>query len=253
MKKSFGQHFLKDKTIAKKIVAALDLSPNDFLIEVGPGAGILTEQVLLKYPELQMVLIEADKDLIADLRQKFSNIKIINKDAAKINYDELTVGKQWKFLSNLPYNAGNAILRQVYSGTNKPTKAVVMVQKEVADKILATPKTGNGGVLTVATQIYTNPKKILTVKPGSFVPPPAVMSTVISLDLHIKTENPEAVIDLAKVGFSARRKQLKNNLSAYFLDKNKDIKQVFEKAKIDFNARPQDLSIDDWVRLQNLL
>lgn len=251
MKKSFGQHYLKDERIAKKIVDIARLVLGDMVIEVGPGDGVLTRQIIKQINEDNLTLIEADRDLIAGLKHNFSRAKIIQYDAAQISFDALVLSREWKLVSNLPYNAGNAIIMNALSGLRPPIKMVVMLQKEVAQKVVAMP--GEMSLLSVAVQLYTTPKKFFDVKPGSFVPAPSVMSSVLILDFDKKCANPESVIALAKKGFSSRRKQLHKNLSEAKIAPSQKIKETLRALDINPAVRAQELSISDWVALQNLL
>lgn len=249
MKKSFGQHFLKDESIAKKIVDAAEIQEKDLVVEVGPGAGFLTKDIVSRADNL--ILIEADRDLIPNLEKKFSQTQIIQNDAAQVDYDEITKNRPWKFISNLPYNAGNAIIMKALSAKNPPRKMIIMVQKEVAERMVASA--GEMSLLSVAVQIYTNPKIIFDVKPESFVPPPAVTSSVLVLDFNKKSENPEAIIKLAKFGFLARRKQLHKNLSAARIAPSTKIKEILLSLELSEKSRAQELGVMDWVTLQSLL
>ena len=251
MKKSFGQHFLKDERIAKKIVGSADLHYLDLVVEVGPGEGALTHEIIKLVAEKNLILIEADRDLIPALEQNFYHTKIIKGDAAQISFDMLTTDYNWKFISNLPYNAGNAILMNVLSCKNPPKLAVVMLQKEVAQKIIAKP--GDMGILSVAVQLYARTRKLFDVKPGSFLPPPEVMSSVLMLEPNQICSNPEAVIQLAKKGFSSRRKQLHRNLQEAGVAKSAEIQAALMSLGISKTARAQELSITHWVALYNLL
>ncbi|MDP2631574.1 MAG: rRNA adenine dimethyltransferase family protein, partial [Candidatus Uhrbacteria bacterium] len=146
-KKSFGQHFLHDKKIVEKIVKSAELSSVDFIVEVGPGEGAMTKEIVDSPPfkggvmggsgKTQLILIEADQDLIPGLESKFTNAKIIQADAAKVDYTKLVPKKKsWMLVGNLPYNAGNAIIMNALASERPPLRLVVMVQKEVADRML---------------------------------------------------------------------------------------------------------------------
>lgn len=251
MKKSFGQHFLNDQTIAQKIVDLAELDRSDFVIEVGPGAGVLTQEIIKQVEQENVTLIEADRDLLPKLEHNFYGVKIIQDDAGNIDYDKITQDRSWKFVSNLPYNAGNAILMKVLSSRNPPSKLVIMLQKEVADRIVAQP--GQMSLLSVAVRMYADPTKIFDVKPESFNPPPKVISSVLVLDFAKKHENPESIIKLAKIGFSSRRKQLHKNIANTDVASSDKVKQALLSLDLPETARAQELNIKDWINLESLL
>ncbi len=249
MKKSYGQHFLKDRSVVAKIIAAADLSSGDFVVEVGPGAGALTGELMDEVD--QLVLIEADQDLIPDLETNFPKAQIIHADAAQIDIAQIVEDQPWIFVSNLPYNAANAILMNMLTAKNPPSKSIVMVQKEVGDKIVAQP--GDMSVLSVAAQIYTQPSRICKVKPGSFTPPPKVDSVVLKLEPRDAPDNAEEIIALAKIGFSSRRKQLHRNLADAGIALSDLVKKALTDLKLKPTARAQELSVEQWVQLIELL
>ena len=249
MKKSYGQHFLKDRSTIAKIIAAADLNVSDFVVEVGPGEGALTREIIDQVD--QLVLIEADKDLISALEVNFEKAQIIHADAAQVDIDKIVDDQKWIFVSNLPYNAANAILMNMLTAKNPPQKSVIMVQKEVGDKIVAKP--GDMSVLSVAAQIYTNPTRVCKVKPGSFNPPPKVNSVVLNLEPCDTPNNAEEIIKLAKAGFSSRRKQLHRNLVSAGIEGSDNIKKSLKELGLKETVRAQELSIEDWIRLFKLL
>lgn len=247
-KKSFGQHFLNSKTIAQKIVAALDFKQVETVVEIGPGRGALTNEIV-REESPRLILIEADRDLIADLRERYPSADVVEADAAKVDYDQV-VGGSWSMIGNLPYNAANAIIMNALTSANPPREIIAMVQREVAERMLARP--GQMSLLSVAVGLYSEPERVMNVAPGSFTPPPKVMSTVVKL--KIKPENQiidrEAIIKLAKIGFQARRKQLQKNLVEAGISTSSEVKQTLAGLKIRPDARAQDLSIKQWMSLQ---
>ena len=250
MKKSFGQHFLKDEAVIDQIILACGIQPDELIVEVGPGGGALTDRLIVtKNP---IVLIEADRDLIPKLTFKYPAATIIQSDAAQVNYDEITSQKPWIFVSNLPYNAGNAILEQVYRSHHAPRHFIVMVQKEVGDRMTAAP--GEMSVLSVATQLYCSVERVCLVPPAAFVPPPQVDSAVLRLVPRTdRVDNIEAVIALAKIGFAHRRKQLRQTLASSGVASLEAIDAVFEKCALGRMVRPQELSLEQWIALRSAL
>lgn len=249
-KKSFGQHFLKDEAVIDQIILACDIRPNELVVEVGPGGGALTDRLIVTRNPL--VLIEADRDLIPKLAFKYPSATIIQSDAAQVDYDKITEGKPWMFVSNLPYNAGNAILEQVHRSRLAPRALVIMVQKEVGDRMMAAP--GEMSVLSVATQLYCSVERVCLVPPAAFVPPPQVDSVVLRLVPRTdRIENIEAVIALAKIGFAHRRKQLRQTLASSNVASLEIIDAAFEKLSLGRMVRPQELSIEQWISLQSIV
>ncbi len=285
MKKSYGQHFLTNKETAKKIVDQVGIVPSELIVEVGPGGGALTDWLAL-LPN-QLVLIESDRSLSPSLTTKYPNATIIIEDAAKIDFDQLT-SAPWVFISNLPYNAGTAILRQVLSAKNRPRRIVVMLQKEVGERILSgqatngratngratngqttNGQTTNGrdqsahrrdqsahqsSVLTVAVGVYATAQRLFTLKPGAFNPPPKVDSILLALTPHKLplTENPEAVIALAKAGFANRRKQLASNLGEWSGEGKAVWVDRLARLNLRSDIRAQSLSVGEWVELSQI-
>ena len=265
MKKSFGQHFLKDEAVIDVIITASNLQPGELIVEVGPGAGALTNR-LAQFGN-PLILIEADRDLLPKLATKYSTAQIIQADAAQVDYDAITQNQPWLLVSNLPYNAANAILEQVYRAYHAPRQLIVMVQKEVGDRMMAVP--GEMSVLSVATQLYCSVERICSVPPSAFVPAPQVDSVVLRLVPRAvnSSETPsnypltkkrnssdiEAVIALAKIGFAHRRKQLRQTLSSSGLTTLEAIDRIFVSLSISRTARPQELSLEQWVKLRTLI
>ncbi len=260
-KKSFGQHWLKSQAIVRKIVDAADLKKTDCVLEIGPGKGVLTEALLEKSDNVTAV--EADHDLYGFLEKKFGDrIKLVKGDVIKKSNKELvascscslkkTCEKRYKLVANLPYNITSAVMAKFLIEQPRPSRMVVMIQREVADRITAKP--GDMGLLSVVCQLFADIKKVCIVKPGSFSPPPKVQSTVLRFDLippskqKIRAHEAEAIIRLAKAGFSNRRKQLHRNLADARVVSSDKTKQVLAKLKLSEMARAQELSIKNWVQ-----
>lgn len=196
-------------------------------------------------------LIEADRDLVPSLRDRFPQAEIIQADAATVDYDAITQEKPWVFVSNLPYNAGNAILEKIFTSKNPPRQLVVMVQKEVGERMMA--KAGEMSVLSVATQLYCDVERICIVKPGAFIPPPKVDSMVLRLTTKAGGGEREEIIALAKIGFAHRRKQLRQTLAQASAADLSAIDAAIESIGRSKTVRPQELSTQDWVKLFSIL
>ena len=247
MKKSFGQHFLHDKGVIQRIVDTLDIGDGQ-VVEIGPGAGALTQVLVQRMPAQRLTLIEADRDLVPNLVEQFPGVTIVQGDAAKTDIQ----ATDWVLIANLPYNAAAAILKNAFVRPNPPKQAVIMVQKEQADRMRA--PVGEMSLLSVFIQLYTSPKKVFDVGSGAFTPAPNVESTVLKLTtLPGNWEENESVLALAKAGFSSRRKQLHKNLAAQGVATSDEVKQQLRAIGLPETARAQELSVDQWRDLRNAL
>ena len=212
LKKSLGQHFLRDKGVIKRIVSAGNVLPEDRVVEIGPGGGALTEEILKREPK-ELVLIEIDPRWAEYLKEKFgSSVKIFNADATEFDFSQLE-GK-WKFFGNLPYNVSTAIIRNLLKHRNVFKEGVFMVQKEVADRLAAT-KGKEYGYLPALLHPFFRIEKLFDVHPKAFVPPPKVWSTVFRMvPSGFDMEEGELLSfeKFLKRAFSHRRKKLKKNL-----------------------------------------
>jgi 16S rRNA (adenine1518-N6/adenine1519-N6)-dimethyltransferase len=255
-RKSLGQNFLKDKSIIKKIIESADLKADDFVIEVGPGEGILTEELAKKAGKI--LAIEIDKNLIKPLQKKFDNkknIEIINGDILKINLPKL-LGHQmskYKVIANLPYYITSPIIRLFLETEIPPTEMILMVQKEVAERITA--KAGEMSILAVSVQYYAQAEILFEVSRKCFDPIPEVDSSVIKISdfgFRISDFERKKFFRVVRAGFCAKRKTLVNNLSnSLHLDK-KEVEEKLKTIGILPTARAQELSVEDWKNITNL-
>jgi 16S rRNA (adenine1518-N6/adenine1519-N6)-dimethyltransferase len=251
-----GQNFLINEEILDIIIKASDLKKEDEVLEIGPGFGILTEELAKKSG--RVVAVELDKKLAEFLRIQFKKsktIKIIEKDILDLEISDLGF-KNYKLIANLPYNITSAVLRKFLETDIKPKLIVVMVQKEVAERICA--KAGEMSLLSVSVQFYADPEIVAVVPKENFWPEPEIDSAI----LRIKTRThaggkrgfgEEDFFRIVRIGFSSRRKQLQNNLANGLKIKNQKIKEILEKLKMDPLIRPQDLSVSDWIKLVEAL
>ncbi|MFW6370821.1 MAG: 16S rRNA (adenine(1518)-N(6)/adenine(1519)-N(6))-dimethyltransferase RsmA [Bacteroidota bacterium] len=209
-KKSFGQHFLKDRNIALKIVQSLQQEISGEVIEIGPGTGVLTTYLNEKYKNFQV--IEVDDDSVEYLKNALPELKIIHKDILKINLSEIA-GENMALIGNLPYNISSQIFFKVLDNREFVDECVFMVQKEVADRICSPAGNKTYGILSVLMQAYFEVKYLFTVSPGVFHPPPKVKSAVMRLKRNKVTQYPcdeSLFFALVKSGFNHRRKTLRN-------------------------------------------
>lgn len=252
-KKSFGQHFLHDASVIQKILAAVPWDSAKKIVEVGPGRGALTIPMYAKLSEegraKDLVLVELDADLLTNLRERFPEAEIVHADAAQVDWKKVTNGEPWLLVSNLPYNAGTAIVNEAFWGAYPPVAAVVMLQKEVGERILAKPP--DMSMLSVAMQLKTKAKRVCNVKPGAFIPPPKVDSIVLSLvaESTYQKQQADKIVALAKKGFAHARKQLKQTLAQSGAGDREEMGEVLAREGLSPLARPEELSLAAWAAL----
>jgi|SRR3989344_6830650 len=251
-KKKFGQNFLIDKGVAKKILKTANLQPTDTVIEVGPGTGSLTGELAKKVKKV--IAVEKDPEMILLLKKtvkNFKNVKIIQNDILKIRNWELGIGNSYKVVANLPYYIVSPAIRKFLEMKNPPKLMVLMVQKEVAQRICAKPPHMN--LLAVSVQFYAKPEIISYVSKKSFWPIPKVDSAIIKIiprhSAFGSASFRERFFRIAKAGFSHPRKQLLNNLSQNLKINRKKITIWLLQNKIKPYQRAESLSLSDWMRL----
>ena len=249
-KKRFGQNFLHDKNIINQIVKSSSCDER-FIVEVGPGPGLLTNAILEK--KIKKVLaIETDKTflpILEELKEKHpEKFEFIINDALKVDLDKL-ISEKYSVISNLPYNISVPFIISLLIKEQpvKWEKLTLTVQKEVADRMMAKINTKQYGRLSVLTQWRCKIKKICEIKPSCFIPPPKVISTVISIEPNnnILTPSVENFQQIVSYAFGFRRKTLKKSLSKLEIDINK----LADFCEIDLSLRAQNLSVDDYINL----
>ena len=258
--KSLGQNFLIDTNVIDRILEGARVKEGDYVIEVGPGIGTLTKE--MGRTAEKVVAIEIDKTLIPILEETladFPNIEVINQDILKVNVQELVKeklnGGPVKLVANLPYYITTPIVMKFLEEDIPVTDIVVMVQKEVADRMNAKPNTKDYGALSVAVQYYCDTEIVAKAPRHMFMPQPNVDSTVIGL--HIREEkkynvdNEDIFFKTVKASFGQRRKTLLNSLGGLgFLSKDQ-IKVALQEANIDEKRRGETLSIEEFASLSN--
>ena len=261
--KSLGQNFLIDGNIITKICEGAEITDRDGIIEVGPGIGTLTQQ-LSKYAK-KVVAVELDTKLMPILEETLEgidNVQVINKDILKVDIEKLIEdefeGLDVKVVANLPYYITTPIIMRLLESRLNIKSISVMIQKEVAMRMTASPGGKDYGALSVAVQYYSNPKIIANVPSSVFIPKPNVDSAVIKLDIYKKP--PVEVLDeklmfrVVKSAFGQRRKTIVNALSGVYLDLDKEtIKKVLEIAEIDPQKRGEVLSIEDFAHIADTI
>jgi len=251
--KRLGQNFLIDKNVLRKIVEAAELSKNDTVLEVGPGIGNLTIELAKKVKKI--IAVEKDKRMVEILKERLKeerieNVEIVNEDILKF-LPSFKVRGCYKVVANIPYYLTSRLIRNLLEIERKPKLIVLMIQKEVAQRICAKPPKMN--LLAVSVQFYAKPKIVSFVSKNCFWPRPKVDSTIIKIEP--KKEDlidKDLFFEIVKAGFSQPRKQLINNLSKKLKEKKEIIKKFLFKAKILPIKRAEALSIEDWKKLTKI-
>lgn len=255
-----GQNFLINPEVIKKIVATANLSLDDIVLEVGPGLGILTEELVKRAG--RVISVELDKKLFNFLKAKFSgvkNLELINDDILKAQGSELRA-QSYKIVANLPYNITSHFLKKFLTAEFRPKEMTILVQKEVAQRICA--RAGKMSLLSVSVQLYGQPKIIEIVSKENFYPRPEVDSAILKIsaiknqsevDKYLEGVKEKFFWQMVRIGFSAKRKQLQNNLAAGLKISPKDLKKILKKANFDSKIRAQNLSVENWVILAKKL
>ena len=248
-KKNLGQHFLKDLKIADKIVNSLNRDKKDLIIEIGPGKGILTQNLVKKYSNLY--LIEIDKDLLPLLKLNFPKLKkkILNIDFLKFSFDDFFKKKNISIIGNFPYNVSSQIIFKIIDNIDYVDCLVGMFQKEVAKRICEKPGSKTYGIISVLTQLYFDAKYLFTVSPEVFTPKPKVFSGVIYLKKKKKISincNKKLLHKIIKTSFQQRRKTLRNSLKSLKIPKSITEDSIFD-------LRPEKITGEDFIALTELI
>lgn len=261
--KGLGQNFIIDDNVLTRIIDGSDINETDGILEIGPGIGVMTE-VLCENAE-KVVSVEIDKTLIPVLEETVghhSNLKVINQDVLKLDLLELVReefgDRKPKLIANLPYYVTTPIIMKFLEERIPVSDLIVMIQKEVADRIVAKPSTKDYGALSVVVQYFTEPSIVTRVSRGSFMPMPNVDSTVIRLNVRerppVSLDDEETFFLTIKDAFGKRRKTLLNALSSGFLKISKaQAKEALAIADIEENTRGEALDIDTFARLSNAI
>lgn len=248
-KKSFGQNWLRDEYTLDLIVDTAEISNQDTVLEVGPGLGYLTNKLAKQAGKL--ICVEADQDLIPHLIHQYkdvNNVDVIQADI--LQYDLTKLPQSYLVVANIPYYLTSNLIRQFLESKNPPTRMVLMVQKEVAERIIAKP--GQMSVLSFSVQYYAKAEIVGIVPKELFEPIPKVDSALIKIVLRIKPAfeaDPKQLFQLVKAGFGEKRKMLRNSLSGGLNIETAKIEHLLRLAGLDATARAQELSIQQWQAL----
>lgn len=247
--KSLGQHWLHDRLVLEHIADCADVQSTDTVLEIGPGLGTLTSELLRRANSVTAV--EFDANLAKKLPGQFpgKNLTVINEDVLQFDLSELPVG--YKVVANVPYYITSKIVQKLMTADNKPSVAVLLVQKEVAERIAARP--GDMSILAISAQVFAEASLGDVVPAELFTPPPKVDSQVVILRARdqplVAPADEKAFFRVVKAGFSAKRKKLRSSLSGGLGISKQDVEQLLQKADISPDARAEDLAISDWLRL----
>lgn len=252
-KKSLGQHFLHDANIARKIVRSLELKREERVVEIGPGRGALTRLMLGQLPHL--TVIEIDNVLAAELAEAHAGqVTVLHEDVLTVNLPDLSrrLGGPVRVVGNIPYYITSQILFWIIDAGGCVSDATLMMQREVAERLVARPRTKAYGILSVFAQYYTRPGLLFRVAPSSFFPKPNVTSTVVRLECGI--DRPAVASDdtmfraVVRGAFGKRRKTLHNSLKSVGFDDD-----MLSGLGVDLERRPEELDVPAFVALANLL
>lgn len=251
--KSLGQHWLRDRSVLSHVADCAELSADDVVFEIGPGLGTLTSELLRR--SKKVVAVEFDAELARKLPAQFpgKNLEVINDDILKFDLTTLPAG--YKVVANIPYYITSKIVQILMTSDNKPSITVLLVQKEVAQRLAAEP--GKMSILAISAQIFADVSLGDIVPAAMFTPPPKVDSQVVIL----KTRDKPFLTDISendffrvvKAGFSAKRKKLRSSLSGGLKLPKDEIELILSRAEINPDDRAEALDLDDWVRLTRIL
>ncbi|MBI4599590.1 ribosomal RNA small subunit methyltransferase A [Candidatus Uhrbacteria bacterium] len=262
LKRHRGQHLLTDRNVLKKIVERANIKPTDTVVEIGAGTGNLTEYLARKAG--RVIAIEIDKDLVPILTKRCSSyetVEILQDDARAFNPETYNLHPEtYLVVANIPYNITSIIIRKFLEQGPQPSRMVLLIQKEVAERICARPPHMN--ILALSVQYFAHPKVLFDVSRNSFVPRPNVDSAVIEIVLHgkkgsgtnsLREIEPDPFFRLVTAGFAQKRKLLASNLAQGLGIPREKILDAFVAARIPASARAQELSLDEWHALASSL
>ena len=245
--KRFGQNYLQDQNIIKKIISEIDPKENELIIEIGPGQGAITQKLLESNAHL--TAIEIDKRVIDELQTRYTDLHLLQSDFLKLNLNQFidSSEKKLRVVGNIPYNITSPILFKLFENNTIVSDSVFMVQYEVAKRMTAKMGSKDYGILSVLLEYFGNTKLAFKVSPNVFYPKPNVDSAVVHIYFNDKRDNPEFNLmfkSIVKSAFGNRRKTLKNSLSnGIFAEVN------FSKCGIDLSFRAEQLNVDDFIQL----
>ena len=262
--KALGQNFLIDKNIAIKTINALDISDDDYIFEIGPGEGALTQLILSKTQ--QLTVIEIDRRAVDLLKQKFDNLDVVFEDFLKIDFNLLVAKakqKNIKVIGNIPYYISSEIFFKLFENSHQISKVILTIQKELAQRLSAKQKTKDYGILTIATQLCGKAKILFEVSADCFFPKPNVTSAVIEFSFNKENAQQNSdyfkqIMKFIRAAFNQRRKKLSNALSTYFsnISNGKDVILTIKNHHLYssfLHKRAEELTKDDFIAFFNFI
>lgn len=252
-KKSLGQHWLKDRQVLAGIAEAAEITPLDTVLEIGPGLGTLTSELLRRAEKV--IAVELDGELADKLPGQFpgKTLQVVNEDILDFNLTSLP--KDYIVVANVPYYITSKIIQKLLTSDNKPKTTVLLIQKEVAFRLAAKP--GNMSILSISAQIYGDVALDQVVPAHFFTPPPKVDSQVVVIHTRpkplIQPEDEKRFFKVVKAGFSAKRKKLRSSLSAGLGLSKQEVEELLPKVGISPDDRAEVLSIQQWVDLMKIV
>jgi len=254
-KKCFGQNFLRDRQVVEQIISAAELEPDDRVLEIGPGLGVLTDRMLPLAREV--VVVEVDRDLAAALRSRpEEHLTVHEGDVLSLDWASLLPSPPYKMVANLPYNISSQILFRILDHRQRLGRLILMFQKEVGDRLAALPGTKDYGILSVFCQLWFDIRRVTLVPPGAFYPAPKVTSVVLSFE---PLSQPRVVVGdegffrrVVKGAFAQRRKTLRNSLTGSGFTPAA-VDSALAAAGIEPGRRGETLTLADFARLAEAL
>ena len=250
--KSFGQNFLVDRSVLMRIVEAAEIIESDSVLEVGAGTGVLTRELAQR--ARRVVAVELERDMLALLEkttQRYPNVELLARNLLFLNPVDVFGNTPYKLVANLPYYITAPTFRHFLESENPPQCIVVMVQQEVAQRIVAAP--GDMSLLAVSVQFYGQPRIIAQVLASAFYPAPKVDSAILRIDVNphiaLTQEERDRFFRVVQAGFSEKRKQVHNALSRGMHRKDEDVRAWLATANIDPSRRAETLSIEEWLKV----
>jgi 16S rRNA (adenine1518-N6/adenine1519-N6)-dimethyltransferase len=254
--KSLGQNFLQDVQALETIVSTAEIQSTDLVLEIGPGLGSLTRYLAVAAQEV--VAVELDESLIPPLKAvlaPYRNIRLIRGDILELSPHELNLEKEYIVAANIPYYITSAVVRHLLENDPKPRRLVLTMQKEVAQRICASP--GDMSLLALSVQVYGKPRIAAYIPAQAFFPAPKVDSAVLCVDIYpaplVKASSLDTFFRLIKAGFSQKRKMLRNSLASGLHLPPAEAASLLGRANIDPQRRAETLSIEEWEKLSSLI
>jgi len=251
--KALGQHWLRDRTVLSHIADCAELTATDVVLEIGPGLGTLTSELLRRSEKV--LAVEFDEELAKKLPAQFpgKNLEVVQSDILSFDLSRMSVG--YKVVANVPYYITSKIVQLLMTAENKPSIAVLLIQKEVAERLAALP--GDMSILAISAQLFADVSVGDVVPAALFTPPPKVDSQVVILKTRttpfLTDVEEEDFFRTVKAGFSAKRKKLRSSLSGGLSISKLDAENYLNQASINPDMRAEDLSLDDWARLTRVV